>query len=36
MRADASVRVSLPFGCSDASVDLLLAQLPAAVAAARA
>jgi cysteine desulfurase len=34
--SDASVRVSLPLGCSAATVDLLLREFPSAVAAARA
>lgn len=34
--SDASVRVSLPIGCTTATVDLLLAELPGAVATVRA
>ena len=33
--SDASVRVSLPFGCTSATVDLMLAELASAVAAVR-
>ena len=34
--SDASVRVSLPFGCTEATVHLLIDQLPDAVATVRA
>lgn len=36
VRADASIRVALPFGCAPASLDALLAELPASLAAVRA
>lgn len=36
LAADASVRVSLPYGCSDETVEAFLSALPEAVAAARA
>jgi len=35
LRADASVRVSLPWGCTEETVDSFLAALPEALAAAR-
>lgn len=35
LRPDAGIRVSLPLGCAEASVDLLLDQLPGALAVAR-
>ena len=36
LRPDASIRVSLPLGCTSETVDRLLAALPEAIAAARA